>query len=168
MRSRDISAELKAGRWQAAVGARQSLYPAVPKSSEKCRVNMPGRFHYSIPRLPSYSVIPRGRVNIDGWIDMHSSKRTLLPASKAGNHGQKHSHYNNKKRFYPFFPKQEKSVSTFSSKKNYSADNCTHRKGDFECFTKLSNQQHRNASREFAQEKNERQNVSVSVSYTRS
>ena len=114
MRSRDISAELKAGRWQAAVGARQSLYPAVPKSSEKCRVNMPGRFHYSIPRLPSYSVIPRGRVNIDGWIDMHSSKRTLLPASKAGNHGQKHSHYNNKKRFYPFFFLSKKSLSLLS------------------------------------------------------
>lgn len=82
----------------------KSLYPAL---TNPLKVNMPGRFHYSIPYLPNYAVIPRGRVNMNGWMDMHSSKRTLLPASKAGNHGQ-NTDINNKKCFYTFFPVSNK------------------------------------------------------------
>lgn len=57
---------------------------------------------------------------MDGQVDMHSSNRTLLPASKAGNHGQRHSHDYNQKCFcFLLFhsAKKEKFIYVFSSKK---------------------------------------------------
>lgn len=69
MLSRDITAELKAGRWQAAVGARQSLNPAlsIPLTRSHHANKIP-QHHSSVAKLFNNFHVD-GSTWMDGWMD---------------------------------------------------------------------------------------------------
>jgi hypothetical protein len=100
--SRYVAAELKAGSWQAAVGARQSPAVSNPLPQSHSARKIPQE-HSSTAKLFSKFHVDESTW-MDGWLDMHSSKPTLLPvpASKAGRHGQKLKHNHDYNQFFLF------------------------------------------------------------------